>query len=491
MNIAHILLKPFISLIIALTVGLSYINLGYCTQTSSNSFAPLVEMTVPAVVNISTTQSLEVKNPLEDLRSEIPEGSPFDQFFKELLNREFGFAEPKKRKATSLGSGFIIDPAGFIVTNAHVIEGADEITITLSNDSDKNFKAKLIGSDRKTDLAVLKIESKNPLPFLKFGDADKAKVGDWIIAIGNPFGLGGTVTAGIISAKSRLIGGQIEGFIQTDASINRGNSGGPMINLDGEVIGINSVIISPSGGNVGIGFSIPSNQAQLMIEQLKTTGKVVRGWLGVGIQLLTEDISRNMGISAEIKGVLVTQIMKDSPAHKIGIKIGDIITAFEGKPVTNPQRLSRLVAETKVGTKVIIDILRDGNAIKLSAAIELLDNKFEEESAKNNSSKDKNESSLNSILGMKFEELNNITRNKFRIDNDISGVVISAVNRSSNAAEAGLVVGDVVVQANKIKISKVSELIKLIESAKKANSKEVILLINRAEASRFVVLELE
>jgi serine protease Do len=481
-------LKVLKKLIITALFGL-HANLCFAQPVAPATFAPIVESAMPAVVNISTTQSVEVKSPLDDLRGEFPEGSPFfDQLFKELLEREFGFPEARKRKATSLGSGFIIHPDGFIVTNSHVIDGADEITVTLSNDPDKTLKAKVIGNDKKSDLAMLKIEANTALPYLKFGDADKARVGDWIIAIGNPFGLGGTVTAGIISAKSRLIASQYDELIQTDASINRGNSGGPMLNLAGEVIGVNTIIVSTTGGNIGIGFSIPSNQARPVIEQLKKSGKITRGWLGVGIQTLTDDIAKNIGASS-VKGVLVTQVMKDSPAEKAGVKAGDIITSFDGITVTQPQKLSRVVAETAIGKKSNLEILRDGKPLKLTVTIELLNDKLEEIEAKK--TKEKNPPSIDSTLGIKLNDITTSLREKFKLDPSVKGAIVSGVNRGSIAAEAGLLPGDVVMQVNRMKIENAAQAIKEIESAKKAGNKDIAFLINRAGSSRFITLELE
>ena len=306
-----------------------------------DSFADLVESSIPAVVNISTTQEVKTHPFMNFKFHGMPDGDPYSMF-KDFFDREF--PEAMKRKATSLGSGFIIDPRGYIVTNNHVIAEAQEIKVTLSDNPNKTYKAKLIGQDSKSDLAVLKIDVKKRLPFVKFGDSDAARVGDWVVAIGNPFGFGGTVTAGIISAKSRDVGNKTE-FIQTDASINMGNSGGPMFNISGEVIGINTFIISGTGGNIGLGFAMPSNIAKSTIEQLKTKGKVIRGWLGVKIQPVNEDIAANFGLS-ETYGALVAEVVKDGPAQKGGVEVGDIIIEFNGKHISKMQKLPRMVAQT-------------------------------------------------------------------------------------------------------------------------------------------------
>jgi serine protease Do len=460
----------------------------FASQLAPSTFADVVEKTMPAVVNIATTQRVEARNPLEDLRAEIPEGTPFDHFFREFLDREFNAPEARKKKATSLGSGFIIHPDGYIVTNAHVVDAAEEVSITLSNDPDKVYTAKLIGSDKRADLAVLKIDVKTPLPYLQFGDAEQSRVGDWVIAIGNPFGLGGSVTTGIISAKSRFIGGQYDELIQTDASINRGNSGGPLLNLNGQVIGVNSVIISNTGGNIGIGFSIPANQAKPIIDQLKGSGKIIRGWLGVAIQSINEDIANNIGLPQSTKGVVVTQVLSNSPAAKAGIKVGDVIVRFDGITTHQPQKLSRTVAGIHIGNSSTVELIRNGNPLKVTVVVEKMP---EDKGAENDNNKRKDVSAVEQHVGVKIEDITPKLRQTFRLDDAVKGVIVVGVNRNSSAAEAGLAVGDVILQINRHKIENVASAIQEIERAKKAGNKNVAILAAKGNDNLFILLELQ
>lgn len=458
------------------------------------SFANIVNKVSPAVVNISTTQKVEVKNPLDDFKMDLPEGGQYD-FFREFLDREFGGGgEGRMKKATSLGSGFLIDSTGYIVTNNHVIAEADEVNVTLSDNAEKIYKAKVMGKDPKTDLALIKIEGPAAFPFLQFGDSEKSNVGDWIIAVGNPFGLGGTVTAGIISAKARSIpmqgSGQLDEFIQTDASINRGNSGGPMINMEGEVIGVNSVIISPSGGNVGIGFSIPSNQIKPIIEQLREKGSIIRGWLGVKIQLVSEDIAKHLDLP-DAKGALVSEVTKDSPSEKAGVKVGDVILKFDGQVVNSMQKLPRLVAETPVNKNVKIEVMRDGKLLTLEARIQKMETESAEEVAQKEESDNKASPDNPDIIGMRLDTLNASNRTKYRIDKAVSGVLVAKVARGSIARDAGIKPGDVIIKFNKIKIEATADLQKAVAEAKKAGLKNAVFLVHREGNNFFVVLDLE
>ena len=425
---------------------------------------------MPAVVNISTTQIIEDKFSNRP-QFQFPPGSPFEDLFKDFFDNQ-----PQKRKATSLGSGFVIDDSGYIVTNNHVIGNADEIEVIFQDET--KLKAELIGNDPKVDLALLKVKSDKKLQFIKFGDSSKSKVGDWVLAIGNPFGLGGTVTAGIISAKSRDIRmGQYDSFIQTDASINRGNSGGPMFNIDGEVIGINTAIFSPSGGSVGIGFAIPSEMAIPVIDQLKKFGKTKRGWLGVRIQPVTEDIAEAYGLS-EPKGALVASVTSNSPSSKSGIKPGDIILEFDGKEISKSRDLPRFVASTKVGKKVQVVVWRSNKSRSFNVILGELESFEKIDKAQVT----KNKSNKIESLGL---QLNNITpaiRAQFKIPRDVNGVIILKVDRGSLAEKRGLRSGDVILAIVNNDAArthqKVLTPIEVINAVKKAkNSGKNILLL--------------
>ena len=330
------------------------------------SVAPVAEKLIEAVVNISTSQTL--KGPEGVPLPKVPKGAPFEEFFEDFFNRKGG-RSPSDRKVSSLGSGFVIDgKEGYIVTNNHVIDGADEITVNF-HDGSKLKVDKVIGKDTKTDLALLKVTPKKPLASVPFGGSAKLRVGDWVMAIGNPFGLGGSVTVGIISAKQRDINsGPYDDYLQTDAAINKGNSGGPLFNMDGEVIGVNTAIISPTGGSIGIGFAVPSDTAMVVIDQLRQFGETRRGWLGVKVQSLTDDLAETYGVK-ENTGALVAGITADSPAQKAGILEGDIILKFDGKDVTTMRGLPRLVAQTPIGKDVDVEVLRKGQKRTLRVAV--------------------------------------------------------------------------------------------------------------------------
>ena len=445
------------------------------------SFADLAEKLSPTVVNISTTQT--INSPFKSMRDKF-RGQPNMNELDDLLERFLG-PNLGDRKTQSLGSGFIIDSSGYIVTNSHVTEGAEEITVTLHDDA--QYKAEIIGSDKKTDLALLKIKPAKPLPYAKFGNSDKSRVGDWVVVIGNPFGLGGTVTTGIISARSRDINsGPFDNYIQTDAAINRGNSGGPMFNLDGTVIGINTAIFSPNGGgNVGIGFAVPSNMANNIISQLKENGSIKRGWLGVKIQTVTEEIAESIGLEDQ-KGALVAEIMKDSPADNSDIKVGDIIIRFDGKEITTMKTLPRVVAETDIGKKVKVEVIRGGKRENFKVTIAKLD---EGENKTNEKSNLKNrDDKKEDTLGLSLSPLNDSLKQKHRIDKGVKGVLVENVHPDSISAERGISKGDIIIEANRKKLLSEKDFSNIVKRALKNKKKAVLLLIHKRGESIFIAI---
>ncbi len=451
-------------------------------RSAPDSFADLVEGLLPGVVNISTTQKVEARGP--DL-PQFPPGSPFEDFFKEFFERQK--PEQRQRKATSLGSGFIIDQSGYVVTNNHVIEDSEEIKVILHDG--KEVEAELVGRDSKTDLALLKVDTDEPLTALKWGDSSKTRVGDWIVAIGNPFGLGGTVTAGIVSARARDINaGPYDDFIQTDASINRGNSGGPMFNLDGEIIGINTAIFSPSGGSIGIGFAIPSNMAKNVIRQLQEHGHTKRGWLGVRIQSVTDEIADSLGLG-EPRGALVASVTEDSPAQAAGIEQGDVILTFDGKDVEEMRRLPRIVAETEIGRAVDVVVWRKGKKENLEVKVGELDEESAQEASVPADSGDQGES-LES-LGLSLSTVTDEYRRQFDIGEDVSGVLVTDVGAESPAGEKGIRPGDVILEVGQEPVAKPSEVAEKVDAAKKAGRKSVLLLLQRGNDLRFVAVRVD
>jgi len=451
------------------------------------SFADLVETLQPAVVNVSTTQKVAGHSG-EGPTFEFPPGSPFRDFFDQFNRR--GEEEGRPRRATSLGSGFIIDPIGYVVTNNHVIEGADKITVTMFDDT--TLDAELIGRDTKTDLALLKITEQGTYPAVTWGDSDTARVGDWVIAIGNPLGLGGTVTAGIISQKQRDINaGPYDDYIQTDAPINRGNSGGPLFNVSGQVIGINTAIYSQSGGSIGIGFAIPSNQATVVIEQLREFGTTRRGWLGVQIQQVTDEIAESLGLT-DAKGALVAGVLDDSPAEAAKMKTGDVILKFNGREVEESRKLPRIVAETEVGKTVDVVVWRDGRERTVRVKLGELE-KFDQANLTTSVPGEDERPVERSIdeLGLSLSTITRTMAEKYSLDADLEGVVITEVQGDSGAAEKGLRKGDVIVEVNQEKVSTPDAVAAKIKDAAKNGRRSVLLLINREGDLRFVALRIE
>jgi len=471
-------------------------------QNAPASFADLAEKLLPSVVNVSSTQKVEMHDSMGALPEfpEFPEGSPFKDFFEEFMGRRFGspLDNGSAAPAASLGSGFIIDAdKGLIITNNHVIRDADEISITLHDDT--TVPAEIIGRDEKVDIAVLKIETKTPLTAVTFGDSADMRVGDWIVAIGNPFGLGGTVTSGIISARHRDINsGPYDDYFQTDASINRGNSGGPMFNMAGEVIGINTAIFSPSGGSVGIGFAIKSNQAQPLVKQLVEHGRTRRGWLGVRIQTVTDEIAESLSLD-EPRGALVAGVTDGGPAQRSKLKMGDIILTFDGKEVSTMRSLPRIVAETPIDKNVMVEYWRDGRKRKTRVKIGELE-KAEDDGLLGGVA-DKNinddEEAVQDLgqdidpLGLSVTPLNDDIREEYNIDDNIDGVLIIDIDPKSRAAFEGIDIGDVIVEINQKQPDNAKDILDQIRKAKKLRRSSVLLLLNRAGNMRFVALALQ
>jgi serine protease Do len=432
-------------------------------------------------VNISTSQTL--KAPPQGAMPQLPPGSPLEDLFKNFL----GPKSNTPRHVTSLGSGFIIDPSGYIVTNNHVIEDSDQITVSLQDGT--QMPAKVVGRDTKTDLALLKVTSRKPLPATHFGDSDHARIGDWVIAIGDPFGIGSTVTAGIVSARNRNINaGPYDDFIQTDAPINRGNSGGPLFDMDGNVIGINSQIYTPSGGSVGIGFSIPSNLAREVIGQLRQFGVARRGWIGVRIQQVTQEIAEGLGLPTT-QGALVSDVTKDGPAAKAGLVNGDLITGFDGKPVADDRALPRIVADTPIGKTVNIDVLRKGRKQTLRITVQKLADDNKPDKPAKTPPPPKNQSKL-SQLGLTLGMLDQGARAKFKIGGGIQGVVVTSVDPGSSAAEKNLRPGDVIVEVAGQVVKTPDDVSRKIDADVKAGKKSELLLINRDGDLTYVGLRL-
>ncbi len=454
-----------------------------------DTFADLADRLLPAVVNISTTQSMRAPERMPEM-PQLPPGSPFEDFFKEFFDRQGRELTP--RKATSLGSGFIIDPSGFVVTNNHVIADADEITVILHDES--ALKATVVGRDSKTDLALLKVETKQKLPAVSFGDSDISRVGDWVLAIGNPFGLGGSVTTGIISARARDIqAGPYDDFIQTDASINRGNSGGPLFNLKGEVIGINTAIFSPSGGSIGIGFAIPSNMAKQVVFDLQKFGKTRRGWLGVRIQSVSDEIAETLGLK-DPKGALVASVTPDGPAAKSGLRAGDVILKFDAKDIDEMRRLPRVVAETAIGRSVPVDVWREGKRQTLSVVVGELEESEEQELAQAEPEKPKGPAvGQTSIpaLGLAVASVNAQTREKFELPPTARGVVVMDVTPGGPSAEKGVRPGDLIVEVGQEEIKTPADLNTKVDNAKKAGRKSVLMLVESEGGLRFVAVRLD
>src|SRR5689334_5106391 len=454
------------------------------------NIADVAEQVIDAVVNISTSQKID---PRVTELPDLPPGSPMEEFFDQFFKnrRGPGGNEQTPRRVNSLGSGFIIDASRLVVTNNHVIADADEINVIL-NDGTK-LKATLVGKDTKSDLALLRVHSDKPIKAVKFGDSDKLRLGEWVIAIGNPFSLGGSVTAGIVSARNRDISqGPYDNYIQTDASINRGNSGGPLFNLEGEVVGVNTLIISPTGGSIGLGFAVPSKTVAVVVDQLQKFGELRRGWLGVRIQPVTEEIAESLSIKPA-RGALVAGIDDKGPAKPAGIEPGDVVIRFDGKDIKDPKDLSRVVADTAVDKEVDVVIIRKGSEETRKVKIGRLE---DTDKAKEAAAKTKDEPTEKPVtqkaLGLDLATLSKDLRTKYKIKDSVKGVIITGVDNNSDAAEKRLSAGDVIVEVAQEAVSNAGDVKKRVDQVKKDGKKSVLLLVANGQGElRFVALSVQ
>jgi serine protease Do len=490
-------LRPLLA---ALCLGAASLLSAPALARGPDGIADVAEKVIDAVVNISTSQTVEAKAGSGEGRGampQLPPGSPFEEFFDDFFkNRRGGPGGNSKggdmqpHKTNSLGSGFIVDTSGIVVTNNHVIADADEINVIL-NDGTK-IKAELVGVDKKTDLAVLKFKPPKPLIAVKFGDSDKLRLGEWVIAIGNPFSLGGTVTAGIVSARNRDISsGPYDNYIQTDAAINRGNSGGPLFNLDGEVIGVNTLIISPTGGSIGIGFAVPSKTVAGVVDQLRQFGELRRGWLGVRIQQVTDEIAESLNIKPP-RGALIAGVEDKGPAKPAGIEPGDVIIKFDGKDVKEPKDLSRVVADTAVGKEVEVVIIRKGQEETRKVTLGRLDDGDKAVPASVKSQPEPEKPVTQKALGLDLASLSKDLRSRYKIKDSVKGVLITNVDGTSDAAEKRLSAGEVIVEVAQEAVANAADVKKRVDQLKKDGKKSVLLLVANGDGElRFVALSVQ
>ncbi|MFT4961074.1 MAG: serine protease Do [Paracoccaceae bacterium] len=450
-------------------------------QARTDSLAPLVQKISPAVVNITTSTLIEGRTGPQGI---VPEGSPFEDFFREFQDRNNGEGN-RPRRTSALGSGFVISEDGYVVTNNHVIEGADEILIEFFDGTE--LAAKVIGTDKNTDIALLKVETDAPLPFVSFGDSDDALVGDWVIAMGNPLGQGFSVSVGIVSARNRALSGSYDDYIQTDAAINRGNSGGPLFDMDGGVVGVNTAILSPNGGSIGIGFSMASNVVSRVVAQLKEYGETRRGWLGVRIQDVTDDVAEAMGLDSA-SGALITDV-PEGPAKEAGLLSGDVILSFDGVDVADTRALVRQVGNTAVGKAVRVLVYRDDGTQTLLVT---LGRREEAETAVPVVMEEtQDELQEETVLGLTLRVLTDDVRGEIAVPDGMDGLVVIAVDETSEAFEKGLRAGDLITEAGQQKVVTLEALQDRITQAKDAGRKSLLLLVRRGGEPRFVALNLE
>ncbi|HLJ71679.1 MAG TPA: DegQ family serine endoprotease [Roseiarcus sp.] len=457
-------------------------------QAKPSNLADLVESVADAVVNISATQTVEDKS--AENMPQLPHGTPFDEMFEEFFKNHGQLGPMPRHKTSSLGSGFVIDPSGIIITNNHVIADANDITVIFTDG--RKLKAQIVGKDPKVDVAVLKVKTDKPLKAVKFGDSDKMRVGDGVFAVGNPFGLGETVTAGIVSARNRNIdSGPYDNFIQTDAAINKGNSGGPLFNMAGEVIGINTAILSPSGGSIGIGFATPSATVQPVIAQLEQFHETRRGWLGVRIQNVDDQIADSLGLG-QARGALVAGVDEKGPAKPAGIEAGDVIVKFNGKDIKESRDLPKIVASTPVGTEVEVVVIRKGQEITKRVTLGRLEDGEKAEATSKSDEAPADKAINTHIFGMELSGLSPDLRKSFQIKDNVKGVVVSSVDPNSPAAEKGLRPGDVIQEVNQVAVADPKDVSQAIDAAKKAGKKTALLLVSNAQGdARFVAMAVQ
>ena len=451
---------------------------------AQESFADLADKVSPAVVNITTSTVVARGTGPGPI---VPEGSPFEDFFREFQDRNRQNGD-RPRRSSALGSGFVVSEDGYIVTNNHVIESADEIVIEFF--SGKELPAKVLGTDPNTDIALLKVEADEPLPFVSFGDSDTARVGDWVMAMGNPLGQGFSVSAGIVSQRGRALSGAYDDYIQTDAAINRGNSGGPLFNMDGDVIGVNTAILSPNGGSIGIGFSMASNVVSKVVTQLKEFGETRRGWLGVRIQDVTEDVAEAIGLE-KVAGALVTDV-PDGPSKEGGIESGDVILSFDGVDVADTRGLVRQVGNSAVGKTVRVVVFREGKTQTLKVTLGRREDAEGAVPAAMSGEDNQGEAPKEKVvLGMTLVPLTEEMRTQLDLDAKAEGLVVGDIDESSEAYEKGLRAGDLITEAGQQKVKAIADLDARIEEAKDAGRKSLLLLVRRAGDPRFVAISLE
>ena len=471
-------------LAVAAAVAFAALPLSPVAARGPESLADLAAGLIDSVVNISTTQGVGEQRAVP--APQVPPGSPFEEFFEEFFNRQ-GRTPERPRRQTSLGSCFIIDESGIVVTNNHVIADADEITVALTDGT--KLKAEVVGRDTKLDLAVLRVTPTKPLRAVKFGSSERLRAGDWVLAIGNPFGLSGTVSAGIVSAINRELTGPYDAFIQTDAAINRGNSGGPLFNMNGEVIGINTAILSPTGASVGIGFAIPSSLAEPVIAQLRQFGEVRRGWLGVRVQSVTDEIAQSLGLD-KARGALVAGLTPKSPAADAGIKSGDVILRFDGKEVQQMRSLPKLAAEAPIGKEVEVAIWRDRKEQNLRIKMGQLPD--DEKQAAVQADKPLPEEPRRKTLGLELSKITPELRRQFNLTGEAKGVVVTNVEDGSPAADKRITAGDVIVEVTQEPVTSPDEVQKRIDALRREGRPSALLLVANPQGElRFVAVPLK